>query len=201
MTRRVFFSFHYDDVMRVQQIRQMGAFVGKEVVRFEDKAAYEKVKKQGDAAIKQWIRNQLNGTSVTVVLIGTDTWKRPYVRYEIEQSYLRGNGLLGIHINGLRDVNRRTKQRGANPFEFVNNPEPQRAFDPWPIGTLARLFAQPSKPSHIRPWSARSAANMPPSTLAEHASIYPHSWVTEDYAAIKDNIGDWIETAARDVGR
>lgn len=206
MTRRVFFSFHYCDVMRVQQIRQMGAFVGKQVVRFDDAAAYEKVKKQGDAAIKRWILAQLNGTSVTVVLIGTDTWRRPYVRYEIEQSYLRGNGLLGIHINGLRDVNRRTKARGRNPFAYIKRPRKK-------VGALTRALAQPhqmltlfmlargSRP--VSPWSARSAANMPPPTLAACAKIYPAVGVSSasDYKVMQANIGDWIEAAARDAGR
>ena len=198
MTRRVFFSFHYDDVMRVQHIRQMGAFVGKEVVRFEDKAAYEKVKKQGDAAIKQWIRNQLNGTSVTVVLIGTDTWKRPYVRYEIEQSYLRGNGLLGIHINGLHGMNRRTKAKGRNPFAYVERP-PNR------IGALVRALTQPPQGLAsiliARGTPSPSIFGQTPATLEHKARIYPGGVSVNDYDTIQANIGDWIEIAARNVGR
>ena len=174
MTRRVFFSFHCDDVMRVQQIRQMGAFAGKEVARFDDAAAYEKVKKQGGAAIKHWIRKQLNGTSVTVVLIGTNTWQRSYVRYEIEQSYLVGNGLLGIHINGLFDVNRYRKPRGTNPFAYVRPPLNLSG---------GIMFGQ------IR------------TTLENKAKIYPAGLSSNDYAIIKANIGNWIETAAQDVGR
>jgi len=36
---------------------------------FIDAANFEKLKKQGDAAIKRWIDDQLKGTSVTVVLV------------------------------------------------------------------------------------------------------------------------------------
>ncbi len=190
MTRRVFFSFHYEDVWRVQQIRQMGAFAGKEVVRFNDAANYEKLQRQGDAAIKRWIDHQLNGTSVTVVLIGTDTWQRTYVKYEIEESYKRGNGLLGIHINGLQDVNRLTKSRGRNPFEFVqrrlNNYEKFILALSRPHVGLGALWALP-------------AFRMP--TLASLANIYPHESVTDPYTVIRKNIGNWIETAARNARR
>jgi hypothetical protein len=68
-----------------------------------DAAEFEKVKGKGEDAIKRRILDQLEGAPVTAVLIGTETSKRPYVRYEIEQSYQRGNGLLGVHIFNLKD--------------------------------------------------------------------------------------------------
>ena len=37
---------------------------------FIDSADFEALKRQGDTAIKNWIDKQLNGTSVTVVLVG-----------------------------------------------------------------------------------------------------------------------------------
>ena len=91
MPRRVFFSFHYDDVVRAMNVRNSWVVRGdNEPVGFIDKAAFEVVERQGDAAIKRWIDAQMNGTSVTVVLIGTNTWSRPYVQYEIEQSLYQG---------------------------------------------------------------------------------------------------------------
>jgi hypothetical protein len=42
------------------------------------------------------ILKHLENTSVTVVLIGTETANRPWVKYEIEQSIARKNGLLGV---------------------------------------------------------------------------------------------------------
>ena len=67
MVRVVFFSFDYDDVWRVNQVRNLGAFVGEQRSGFRDKAEYEQVKRSGDAAIKQWIRKQMRGCSVTCV--------------------------------------------------------------------------------------------------------------------------------------
>lgn len=105
MARKVFFSFHYDnDVNRSMTVRNSWVTQGKESAGFIDKAEFEQVKRQGDLAIKNWINSQLNGTSVTVVLIGSDTLNRPYVKYEICESIKRGNGLIGVYINGIRDM-------------------------------------------------------------------------------------------------
>ena len=83
---------------------------------FWDAAQWEEAKRGGEAAIKRWIHKQLDGTSVTVVLIGAETADRRYVRYEIQQSRERGNGMLGIYINNMKDQNGRTDFRGRNPL-------------------------------------------------------------------------------------
>lgn len=102
MVRRVFFSFHFErDSWRAGQVRNSG--ITKEISGFVDAAAWEEVKRRGDQAIKNWIDNQLSGTSVTVVLIGAETSSRPYVRYELEQSWKRGNGILGIYVHRIKD--------------------------------------------------------------------------------------------------
>jgi len=118
MARRVFFSFHYDrDIVRVSQVRNSWVTKGRETAGFWDAASWESVKRGGDAAIKRWIENQLDGTSVTVVLIGAQTATRKYVLYEIERSLELGKGLLGVRIHGLKDFNGQTDYTGPNPFE------------------------------------------------------------------------------------
>jgi len=118
MARRVFFSFHYErDIWRASQIRN--SWVTKpdrEDAGFWDAASWEEVKKKGEEAIKRWINNQLEGTSVTVVLIGTETSEREYVQYEINQSWDRDNGLIGIYIHNIRDQKGRTDIKGKDPF-------------------------------------------------------------------------------------
>lgn len=112
MARRVFFSFEYErDVSRAMVVRNSWVTRGKEAAGFVDAATFEKVKRSGDAAIKQWIRDQLHGTSVTVVLVGSHTCSSRYVQYEIQQSEARGNGLLGIDISKIRDLNGHTTER------------------------------------------------------------------------------------------
>ena len=89
MARRVFFSFYYkNDVWRTNQVRNSWVTQGKEAAGFIDAAAFEKLEKEGEDAVKRWINNQLNGTSVTVVLIGSETSSRKYVRYELQKSYV-----------------------------------------------------------------------------------------------------------------
>ena len=118
MARQTFFSFHYErDAWRAGQVRNCWVTKpDRESAGFWDAAAWEFVKKKGDEAIEQWIDNQLKGTSVTVVLIGAETYERKYVGYEIKHSYNKGNGMLGITIDNMKDVNNRTDAAGKNPL-------------------------------------------------------------------------------------
>jgi MTH538 TIR-like domain (DUF1863) len=105
MARRVFFSFAYEDVSRVMVVRNSNIVKGIDAAGFVDAAEFEKVEKQGDAAISTWIDNQLQGTSVTVVLVGATTCSSKWVKYEIEKSKTRGNGLLGIDVSKVTALN------------------------------------------------------------------------------------------------
>ena len=124
MARRVFFSFHYEaDVWRAGQVRN--SWITKpdrESAGFWDAAAWEEVKRGGENAVKKWIDEQLHGTSVTVVLIGSKTADRPYVRYEIARSHFRNNGLLGLYVDKCEDRDGLCSRRGDNPFTrlYVN---------------------------------------------------------------------------------
>lgn len=111
MARKSFFSFEYSDVSRAMVVRNSWVTQGKEAAGFIDAAEFEKVKKQGDEAIKRWIDNQLHGTSVTVVLVGEKTSLSRWVRYEIKKSIERGNGLLGIDVSKVKDLRGNTTER------------------------------------------------------------------------------------------
>ena len=73
MIRSVFFSFKYKDVSRAMVARNSWVTQGKEAAGFIDAADFEKLERQGDTAIQNWIDSQLKGTSVTVVLVGKET--------------------------------------------------------------------------------------------------------------------------------
>jgi hypothetical protein len=117
MARRVFFSFHYDqDVWRANQVRNCNVVAGVESAGFFDHSEYEEAKKSGTEGIQRMILKNLRNTSVTVVLIGTETASRPWVRYEIAQSIAQKNGLVGIHIHHLKHHNSDTSFfRGPKP--------------------------------------------------------------------------------------
>lgn len=120
MVRKVFFSFHYSrDAVRAGQVRNSNVIRTDsiETSDFIDSAKWEEVKRGGDDAIKRWISNQLYGTSVTVVLIGTETSKRKWIKYEIDESLKRGNGLLGVYIHKCPLFDGSVDIRGENPFD------------------------------------------------------------------------------------
>lgn len=108
MARKVFFSFKYEDVVRAMNVRNSNVISGALKSGFIDKADFEKVERQGDAAIKAWIDTQLEGTTVTVVLIGENTDQSRWVKYEIAQSIARGNGILTIDISKIEDFDKKT---------------------------------------------------------------------------------------------
>lgn len=112
MARRVFISFKYEDVSRAMVVRNSWVTKGgQQAAGFVDAADFEKIKRQGDTAIKRWIDDQLNGTSVTVVLVGQDTCSSRWVKYEIQKSIEIGNGLLGIDISKIKDLKGNTTER------------------------------------------------------------------------------------------
>ncbi|WP_445356221.1 TIR domain-containing protein [Microbulbifer sp. EKSA008] len=126
MVRRVFFSFKYEDVSRAMVVRNSWVTQGKQAAGFVDAAEFERIKRNGDAAIKDWINSQLQNTSVTVVLVGQKTCRSRWVKYEIEQSIARGNGLLGIDISKIKNLQGETANRCGEipkgyPFYLWNN--------------------------------------------------------------------------------
>lgn len=134
MARKVFFSFHYGrDVWRVNVVRNSGVVEGVSAAGFHDATVWEETKKKGDEAIKKLIDSGLDGTSVTVVLIGAETANRSYVSYEIEKSVARGNGILGIRINNVKDKDGKTESPGPIPPVLVNIGAP--IYD-WEYGRL-----------------------------------------------------------------
>jgi len=120
MARRVFFSFHYErDIWRANVVRNSWVtHADRESAGFWDASLWEKAKKEGEIALKRLINGGLQRTSVTAVLIGTETYKRRWVRYEIAKSLERGNGLLGIYIHRIEDENGKTDKKGPNPFYY-----------------------------------------------------------------------------------
>jgi hypothetical protein len=118
MPRKVFFSFHYErDAQRAAVVRNHAVTKDHdEAAGYVDKAVWESIEKQGDAAIKKWIAEQLKGTSVTVVLIGPETNSRKWVIYEIQESYAKGNGLLGVTLHNIKDFNGKTDIKGSDTF-------------------------------------------------------------------------------------
>jgi hypothetical protein len=160
MARKVFFSFHFErDAWRVGQVRNSNVVKNNyDQPPFYDWANWETVKSKGKEAIRKWIDDQLYGSSVTIVLIGQETYTREFVLYEIEKSYKENKGLFGIYINHIKNQNQQTDIAGRNPFEFVKDKDGH---------ALSRL-------------------------------IPTYDWVYNDG---RNQMGNWIEMAAKKLGR
>jgi hypothetical protein len=120
MAKRVYFCFHYQDVIdfRANVVRNHKLTKGKSAGYF-DASIWETAKKTSDLALKRLINGELKNTSVTCVLVGSHTFERRWVDYEILKSFSMGNDLLAIHINGIEGKDGKNKDNGQNPFYYL----------------------------------------------------------------------------------
>ena len=94
MSKRVFFSFHYQDVIdfRANVVRNHWLTKpDRSDAGFFDASIWESAKKTSDLAVKRLINDGVYNTTNTCVLIGTQTYARRWVRYEIMKSFERGD--------------------------------------------------------------------------------------------------------------
>lgn len=121
MAPRIYFCFHYDDIETIRA----NVFRNRDITKewgetgLFDASIWEDAKLQGVGAVRNLIDHSLENTSVTCVLIGTETWNRRWVRYEILKSYDRGNKLLGIHLDGVKDKSQQVLAQTENPFDYL----------------------------------------------------------------------------------
>ncbi len=122
MAKRVFFSFHYQDVIdfRANVVRQHWMLKpNREEAGFFDASVWETARRTSPLAVKRLVNSAVDGTTITCVLIGSETFARPWVRYELLKSFRKGNKLLGVHINSIAGKNRMTKALGPNPLAHI----------------------------------------------------------------------------------
>jgi len=119
----VYFAFKYDDVMRVNDVRQAWKIdhPDNQLMRsFYDSSLWESKKLEGADALKKLMWEGVEYTSAVCVLIGSDTWRSRWVKYEIARSVIDGRGLLAVHINSLNHHQRRQPDSlGFNPLRLL----------------------------------------------------------------------------------
>lgn len=121
---KIFFSFHYErDAWRAGQVRNCNVVPTEDQTGYVDGVDWESIQKQGDAAIEKWIKEQLQDTSATAVLIGAETAERDWVQYEIDQSWSRGNGIFGIWIHNIKDQDGKADVQSRNPLDHFQLPD------------------------------------------------------------------------------
>ena len=97
MARRIFISCSYEDQMKAKGFNLLR---WNKNVKFDcvGRHLLDPVDSTNADYISSKIREQLTGTSVTVVLIGKDTAASHWVNREIQWSLEKGNGVLGIFL-------------------------------------------------------------------------------------------------------
>lgn len=132
MPRRIFISFQHDDRMRAKGFNLLRWNPNVDV-EFVGRHLLDPVDSTNEDYIRQCVREQLKGTSVTVVLIGDKTHDSDWVASEIEESLKKEkpNGILAIRLDGDSPlppdslVARALTDAGAeiigwNPHEFAD---------------------------------------------------------------------------------
>lgn len=115
MAKKVFYSFHFDnDVMRVQQIRNIGAIEDNKPVSANE---WETVRRESNFAIEKWIDGNMKYRNCVIVLVGAETSGRKWVKHEIKKAWKEGRGLVGIYIHNLKCPRNGYGRQGTNPFD------------------------------------------------------------------------------------
>ncbi len=119
MTRRVFISYQHKDQARAKGFNLMryNQHLGLE---YTGRHLLDPVKSQDAGYITSKIREQIKGSSVTVVLIGDDTANSDWVDREIQWSLDKDkpNGLLGIRLSADAQVPERLRQQGTEILDW-----------------------------------------------------------------------------------
>jgi len=204
--RKAFFSFHFDDVMRVNVVRNAWKVVRPEsaVARsFYDSSLWEARQLEGNDALKRLIRDGVAYTSAVCVLVGTHTWSRRWVRYEAARAVIDGRGLLAIHINGIRHHRELIPHGpGANPLAHMAIGKVQQNALAAPTYYLFEL----TQNGWERYRDYTSPVKLPPyirDPLPGYVTPLTHGTAEWDYIGHSGslNIGGWIDRAAQAAGR
>jgi hypothetical protein len=199
MARRTFFSFHYTpDITRAWVVRNSWvtkvAQGTREDAGFFDSSVFEASQRESDDTLKRFLRDGLSGTTVTCVLVGAETCLRRWVRYEIFRSFMRGNGLLAIRIHNIGSLHSAVIAAGVNPFECVAFTVDNETVRFREIKTTGWQPASDVGPMPL----AEVAYNLGDRTNHTFGNLFPiHDW--QDDRGY-DNLGSWIEAAAKQAG-
>jgi hypothetical protein len=195
--RRVFFAYHYqNDVQRAQIVSK--SWVTKpdrESAGFLNNLEFESKKRAGNELLKRFLTDAMAGSSVTCVLIGTETAFRPWVRYELVRSFQSGRGIFGVYVNSIAGWDSKPSLAGPNPLDRLAY-KIMNGQVTWAEETNGQWRTY----SEVAPGSMSELSY--PIAGGEYAvfsKIFPtYQWHANNGYS---NLGNWIETAARAAGR
>jgi hypothetical protein len=210
--RKVYFAFHYDDVMRVNNVRNSWKIDhpdNKLFRSFYDSSLWESRKLEGDNAVKSLIREGVEQTSAVCVLVGTETWSRRWVKYEIARAVIDERGLLAVHINGLNHHQRGASDpNGFNPLHLLGvYKSPTGQFFLYEKRQVITNYLSQQTEWQWHPYEDYTlAVPLPRYIVAPDAGyVRPLAGGAREYDFVAGvghkNLGTWVDAAAQDVGR
>jgi hypothetical protein len=213
--RKAFFSFHFDDIMRVNNVRNAWKITHPDSSSnrsFYDSSLWETRKLVAQESVKQLIRAGVLSTSAVCVLAGSMTWDRRWVKYEIARAVIEGRGLLTVHLNSINHHQTRGPHPiGPNPLAHMGIAKLQADKRLPPQYYLYELTfvldGHGDKIEHWSPYHDYTAAVEKPAWLTDPSvdHVMALSVDAAEYDYEQDNghrnIGSWIDMAANQAGR
>ena len=207
--RRSYFAFNYADVRRSVIVRNAWRFqtkTGQDRAYF-DSSIWEKTKVTDPVRLRKIITAGMKNSSAVCVLAGSETFRRPFVRYEIALAVIDGRGLLTVHVNDIPHVEGGlTHPRGPNPLDYMGV---MRCKDG--LFRLAELNDYADGQSGVvwrwEAYSVHTGAVTCPRWLTKPDinHVMPLSVGADEYDYTAGNghknIGIWIDRAAQRAGR
>jgi hypothetical protein len=208
--RKVYFSFRFEDVMRVNVVRNVWCIDhpnSSSKRSFYDRSIWDKSYARYPESLKSLMRDAVTQSSAICVLVGTNTWKGPWVRYEIARAVVDNRGLLAVHINGLKHHQRQAPDLyGANPLDYLGIYHDHNG-----CYYIYEKIEEVDRVTWQGHWVWRLYENFKDTVdlpcyipSIQQGFVTPLSYYTMayDYAnGDSNNIGAWIDEAARVVGR
>jgi hypothetical protein len=207
----VYFAFDFDDLIRVNNVRQIGKIEPRERKNprtFSDRSIWESRNIKNEENLKNLMRQGVRYSSVVCVLVGTNTWCSRWAKYEVARAIIDERGLLAVHINSIdHNIRKTTDKPGISPlhvmgiFHAANGDH--YLYEKHVVLTSAataelgyewRPYEDFADPVPLPPYIPSPAVGY----------VIPLSIYTREYDMGHDgfkNIGLWIDAAAVEAGR
>jgi MTH538 TIR-like domain (DUF1863) len=210
MGRRVYFAFDFDDLMRIEIVRQSGKVGLRETIQrgFYDRAVWESRALKNESGLLALMREAVRNSTTVCVLSGAHTWRSRWVKYEIARAVIEERGLLTIHVDDIEPNRTAPERPGLNPlhvmglyqhenghYYLVERHEVVKDVSTGALGFEWRLYAD-----HPEPLVPPRYVGDIEMGRAAPLSLFTaeHDFLSEDGAT---NMAAWIDDAAAQVGR
>jgi MTH538 TIR-like domain (DUF1863) len=123
INRKVYFAFDFDDLIRVNNVRQVGKVGPREQKgprQFSDRSIWESRDIKNEQNLKNLMLRAVRFSSAVCVLVGSKTYQSRWVKYEIARAIIDQRGLMAVHLNSINHHQRKAPDRlGVNPLHVM----------------------------------------------------------------------------------